>query len=579
MTHAPREFRVAILTGADSDANRRCIEAIAVLPGVRIAAILLDTARPRLQQRIRNFRRNVRREGWKYPFTRLADACADALDALAVREAPASEVDALLRHAFPNENFSLEDITARHSIPLLRAGNLNGAAAAAMLADTHADLGVVIGTRVLKRTTFGIPRLGSINIHKGKVPEYRGLPPGFWELFEGADRAGVSVHMVDDGLDTGAVLAEDTIPIHRHETLASLQTKLDARGVAVLADAVAAMASGTATARPQPSFQGRARTWPTRAQRAELAARTGEATTKSRSAAHRIVKNLWHLALFHGGAVALLRRLRRRSRGAILLYHRVNDVSADVLTTSRRRFAEHLVCMRRYYEVRPSAWMVDRIAARVRIRPTTVAIHFDDCYADVYECAAPLLLAAGLPATSFVSSGYVGTDRRFAHDDDSPFEFRNMTAGQVAGLGAFGVDVGSHTVNHPDMGVAGDAVARHELEASKAALEAIVGAPVDVFSFPYGQPCHFRADGAAMAHQTGYRAIFSASGGFVGQRTSPSDIPRFGVSEGSLPLYLLFEIEGLSISGLRRHLLDRVSRARLHDRKPVRTAHARTATP
>ena len=71
------------------------------------------------------------------------------------------------------------------------------------------------------------------------------------------------------------------------------------------------------------------------------------------------------LIIFHTRLYLLLRLVRRgHSRGAILLYHRVNDFSDDVLTTSTRRFAEHLVTLRRYYRIVPTEKLVEQVAAR-----------------------------------------------------------------------------------------------------------------------------------------------------------------------------------------------------------------------
>jgi len=58
-------------------------------------------------------------------------------------------------------------------------GSLNGANAVRVLSECGADLGIVLGTRILKPGTFGVPRMGCINLHKGRVPEYRACRLGF----------------------------------------------------------------------------------------------------------------------------------------------------------------------------------------------------------------------------------------------------------------------------------------------------------------------------------------------------------------------------------------------------------------
>lgn len=547
-------MRVAILTSIDSSGIRDAVSAIAREPGVQIAGILFDVETPSFTRRLRNLRNNLRREGLSYVGYRACESIAAALEDLAVRMVAATDVDELLRRAFPDESFSLQALADRLGVPLIRVTNLNSSVAAERLRALNTDLGVVIGTRILKPSTFTIPRLGCLNLHKGKVPEYRGLPPGFWELYERADSAGVTVHFIDRGLDTGDIVATSTVPIHHCETPVSLERKLDAAGAELIARAVGAVAAGTATRVPQPIADRPARTAPTRAQREELAQRCGT-KAYTEPTAFRIAKHLWCLLLYFGGIVPAVRRWRRDSRGCVLLYHRVNDYSVDPLTTSRRRFAEHLVLLKRHYHVRSTSWLVERVRNGQRIPPTTVVIHFDDTYEDVARIAAPILEAAGLPAASFVSTGFIGSDRAFAHDErDSPWQFRNMTAAQIAALPSRGIEVGAHTVNHVNMGRVAAEHGRRELGDGKSSLEGLVGKPVRMFSFPFGRAEHFSEDGIQWARDAGYEAIFSAHGGFAGRHTSAWNIPRNGSCDAYSPLYLSLEIEGLGLAQLRARL-------------------------
>lgn len=114
-------------------------------------------------------------------------------------------------------------------------------------------------------------------------------------------------------------------------------------------------------------------------------------------------------------AALLLRRLARRavSRGVILLYHRVvqKDFDPQLLCVSPGNFTGHMDVLRSTYravrlqdltEPRPSdAWS-----------PCKVAVTFDDGYADNILYANPILDRYGIPATIFVTSGLIGTDRQ-----------------------------------------------------------------------------------------------------------------------------------------------------------------------
>src|SRR5206468_9872065 len=114
-----------------------------------------------------------------------------------------------------------------------------------------ADIGVSIGAPILRPQLFRIPRSGTINLHLGKVPEFRGAPPGFWELVSGANTVGATVHWMDEGLDTGAILCEPTAPIYPEDSLEDVQERVTELGMRVLREALDDVASGEAIATPQ----------------------------------------------------------------------------------------------------------------------------------------------------------------------------------------------------------------------------------------------------------------------------------------------------------------------------------------
>ena len=548
-------MRVAFLIGRDDDATQAAIARVCSLPRIETVAVLLDAARPTRSERLRNFKRNIRREGLPYIFFRVLSALRQMLDEWADGVIPAGEVEQLLAAAFPDRN--LASLARRHGFAVFDAGNLNTGAAEDYLRGSHADLGIVLGTRILKRGVFSIPRMGCINLHKGKVPEYRGQPPGFWELYDGQTSAGVTVHFVDDGLDTGEVLGAAEVAIHPKETPDSLRKKLDREGVQLLTKVVEQIEQGLQTRIPQSKNARAFRTRPTRAQTQALARRLPH-WRRLKDGRQAIKLAAW-LALYYGGVYSFLRwRHRKTRRGAILLYHRVNDVSEDVLTVSTRRFAQHLVTLRRHYHVVASEQLVEQVATHQCLYAGTVAIHFDDCYRDVRTNAASLLAAAGLPATAFISSGFVGTGGVFVHDaSNSPHRFENLCAQEVRELPGLGVSIGSHTVTHADLGSCGVEQAIAEVVDSGKQLERIVSRPVLLFSFPFGGIQNIREEVCELVTTAGYRALFSAHGGFLNQNTSLLDIPRFGVSSDHSPLALMMELEGISQQHFREWLRNR----------------------
>jgi folate-dependent phosphoribosylglycinamide formyltransferase PurN len=162
-------------------------------------------------------------------------------------------------------------------VPVLHVADLHNDVFLAELRSLRPDLAVVDGTYLLRPKLFRLPRLGSINLHCGKVPEYRGLPPAFWELYDGVETVGVTVHQVEEELDAGAVYLEREFPLETAPAGDPLnfareywETVLRPNGIEMLADVVKALAEGTATARPQTGPAHPARTAPDRSTVREL---------------------------------------------------------------------------------------------------------------------------------------------------------------------------------------------------------------------------------------------------------------------------------------------------------------------
>jgi peptidoglycan/xylan/chitin deacetylase (PgdA/CDA1 family) len=545
-------LRLAFLIGADSTSTRASIEAICALACVDPAAILLDVAKPKLATRFKNLRRNIRQEGYAYIPRRLAEAAYRVTGRAVERIFPQELVLDILRRAFPDRCFSLADISRRYGAPVVPVDNLNGAQAAKVLAGIDADLGVVLGTRVLKRGTFALPKLGSINLHKGAVPEYRGLPPGFWEMYHGEKYAGITVHFLDDTLDTGDIVERSQVEILPLDTPDSLLAKLHAEGARTVARAVSAIHSGAARSTAQDRKGIKPHSRPTRKQVLELRRRLPHWQTPD--AARGALKDLFALGFYYSGAYALARWLhrRRKMRAAVILYHRVNDLAIDSITVSLERFAAHMLMLSRWYAPARSSEIVEGIRRTRRLRPGSVLVHFDDCYRDVYRNAMPIANACGVPITAFVSSGFVGTDRVFDHDlRKSPFRFENLQPEDLRNMLAGGVEIGAHTVNHADLGACSLADAEREISESVRALERMTGRPVALFSFPFGRRANIRGDLRQAVAAAGCECMFSAFGGIVDATTEVYAIPRFGASAMHKPLYLALEIEGLWPRGER----------------------------
>lgn len=120
----------------------------------------------------------------------------------------------------------------------------------------NADLGLIYGSPILKPELFEIPRLGTLGIHHGKVPEYRGKKTSFWAIHNGEASAGITIQKVNAGLDTGEIVLTGEVPIGKR-TPAAVWNDLEALGVDLYIQAILAVRNGSATFKPQVGKKGR----------------------------------------------------------------------------------------------------------------------------------------------------------------------------------------------------------------------------------------------------------------------------------------------------------------------------------
>ena len=130
--------------------------------------------------------------------------------------------------------------------------------------------------------------------------------------------------------------------------------------------------------------------------------------------------------------------------------------------------------------------------------PRTAVLTFDDGWLDALTVTGPLLARLGVRATFYVCPGQWGAQHEYVPGAAG----RLLDAGQAGELAERGMELGSHTLHHVDLRLAdGDQLAR-ELAGSKAAVEAVTGAPCRTLAYPYGfHDARVRAAAAAAGYE------------------------------------------------------------------------------
>lgn len=278
-----------------------------------------------------------------------------------------------------------------------------------------------------------------------------------------------------------------------------------------------------------------------------------------------------------------------KNRVCVINYHRVLHAPEPLLSSEPdiHTFRWQMELLARCFHVMPLHGALQAVAAG-KVPQRAVCITFDDGYRSIHELALPVLREFDLPATVFVTSGYIGqgsmwNDRiidaiqtlpagpldladvglgiyqlneigQRRHVLEALIErskylppvARASLADRLAGLAGAalehgpmlthdmildldrnGIEIGAHTVSHPILTSLGDDAARQEIVGGKVQLEAVLGKPVRLFAYPNGKVGKdYDARHVAMVREAGFEAAFTTAAGSFSRGQDRFQLPR-----------------------------------------------------
>ena len=278
------------------------------------------------------------------------------------------------------------------------------------------------------------------------------------------------------------------------------------------------------------------------------------------------------------------------ARLSTLIFHRVLAAPDPLLPSepSAAQFEARMRWVQRHFNVIPLAEAITHLQSRT-LPTRSLAITFDDGYADNEEIAAPILRKLGLPATFFIATGYLDGGRMFndsiiaalrdcrrdsldltelglgVHTLASIEQRRStisillpkvkildsarriaqaericqlaevvppdnlmMSSSQVAALARDGFGIGGHTVSHPILARLDPNDARVEIHHGRQRLEQITNRPVGLFAYPNGRPGEdYTAHTTEQVKQLGFAAAFTTAHGVAANNADLFQLPRF----------------------------------------------------
>ncbi len=259
-----KKLRVIVLTHGGAE---KAVEHLLALDNVEVGGIFIETETERRRSLREKIERAVRYDGYRATAGKVMRKLARKL-ALPARKALAA----------PGRYERLCEIAQTAGVPVQFVASYHSPQAAEAMRAAAADLGIVLGTNILKESVFNIPRLGSINLHQGLAPFYRGGPPVFWELFNGESEVGLTVHFVASKVDTGEIVLQEAVPLAYDYSygldfesfIEDYRRQLADRSASLVAEAARQIADGTFVTRPQDTSLGKRYRLPVKKEKDEL---------------------------------------------------------------------------------------------------------------------------------------------------------------------------------------------------------------------------------------------------------------------------------------------------------------------
>jgi len=155
---------------------------------------------------------------------------------------------------------TVKECAAKYNLPCFTTKNFNSPETVNLIRKLQPDLIISIAPQILKSEVIRIPRLGIINLHPALLPEYRGLGPYFWPLYNNEKKAGATVHFIDEGIDTGPILNKTEFPILESDTPHTLYWKISVVGADLLLKTVKEIEENRV--HPVKQDEGKKYSWP-----------------------------------------------------------------------------------------------------------------------------------------------------------------------------------------------------------------------------------------------------------------------------------------------------------------------------
>ena len=146
---------------------------------------------------------------------------------------------------------AVKEFAKSKGLPVLQPTNLKDEGFLKELANLKANLQIVVAFRMLPKIVWAMPTYGTFNLHASLLPAYRGAAPINWAIINGEQQTGVTTFFIDEKIDTGAIILQDSCAIGEEDTAGTLHDKLMVQGARLVLKTVRLIEQGEVTSSSQ----------------------------------------------------------------------------------------------------------------------------------------------------------------------------------------------------------------------------------------------------------------------------------------------------------------------------------------
>ncbi|MFB9052531.1 methionyl-tRNA formyltransferase [Formosa undariae] len=146
---------------------------------------------------------------------------------------------------------AVKQYAVSQDLKVLQPTNLKDEAFLTELSALNANLNIVVAFRMLPKVVWDMPELGTFNLHASLLPNYRGAAPINWAIINGETKTGVSTFFIDEEIDTGEMIQQESIAIGENETAGELHDRLMHLGSELVLKTVKKLETEDVTTTPQ----------------------------------------------------------------------------------------------------------------------------------------------------------------------------------------------------------------------------------------------------------------------------------------------------------------------------------------